>query len=202
MAPICSSLPEHLNTFGNWSGGEAIIRFQPGPIFSWFWAPRNWFNLDFNNSDLGSSGPLLVDVPGATPSNLVVALPKDGKAYLLNRNNLGGISEPIAAARVAAGDDIMQAAATYRTNETTYVVFRVNSNRLTAFTITATNPPAITPGWSVNRNGQGCGSPFVTSTDGANDMIVWIVGTEGDQRLHGYDGDTGAVVYRAAAQTN
>ena len=31
-------------------------------------------------------------------------------------------------------------------------------------------------------------------------MIVWVVGTEdhntgGDQRLHGYDGDTGAVVY-------
>ena len=31
-------------------------------------------------------------------------------------------------------------------------------------------------------------------------MIVWVVGTDdhvtvGDQRLHGYDGDTGAVVY-------
>ena len=31
-------------------------------------------------------------------------------------------------------------------------------------------------------------------------MIVWVVGTEdhltgGDQRLHGYDGDTGAVIY-------
>ena len=52
----------------------------------------------------------------------------------------------------------------------------------------------------MNRDGGGCGSPFVTSTDGTNDMIVWVVGTEdhntgGDQRLHGYDGDTGAVVY-------
>jgi outer membrane protein assembly factor BamB len=183
-----------VNTFGNWGGGQAIIRFQPGPIFSWFWAPRNWFNLDFYNADLGSSGPLLVDVPGATPSQLVVALGKNGIAYLLNRNNLGGITAPVASSRVSA-DEIIQAAATYRTNHTTYVVFRVNSNRLTAFTITATNPPAIAPGWSVNRDGQGCGSPFVTSTDGANDMIVWIVGTEGDQQLHGYDGDTGAVVY-------
>lgn len=47
----------------------------------------------------------------------------------------------------------------------------------------------------------GCGSPFVTSTDGSNNVIVWTVGTGdktgsgGDQRLHGYDGDTGAVVY-------
>jgi hypothetical protein len=26
-------------------------------------------------------------------------------------------------------------------------------------------------------------------------MIVWVVGASGDQRLHGYDGDTGAAVY-------
>jgi hypothetical protein len=182
------------NTDGNWSGGEAIIRFQPGPIFSWFWTPRNWFNLDSLNADLGSSGPLLVDVPGATPSNLVVALGKNGTAYLVNRDNLGGISAPIASAHVAS-NGIIQAAATYRTNQGTYVAFRVNSARLSAFRISATNPPAILQSWSVFRHGGGCGSPFVTSTDGANDMIVWIVGTEGDQRLHGYDGDTGAPVY-------
>ena len=38
------------NTGGNWSGGEAVIRFQPGPIFtgqpSDYWAPTNWFQLD------------------------------------------------------------------------------------------------------------------------------------------------------------
>ena len=26
-------------------------------------------------------------------------------------------------------------------------------------------------------------------------MIVWVAGVGGDQRLHGYDGDTGAVIY-------
>jgi len=31
-------------------------------------------------------------------------------------------------------------------------------------------------------------------------MIVWFVGTEGDQRLHGYNGDTGAVVYAGGGQ--
>ena len=186
------------NTGGNWSGGEAIIRFQPGPIFSGspadYWVPRNWLNLDSLNSDLGSSGPLLVDVPGATPSHLVVALGKNGTAYLVNRDNLGGISAPIASSRV--GDSFsIQAAATYRTNQVTYVVFRASPDKLSSSRITATNPPAIGRGWSATRNGGGCGSPFVTSTDGANGMIVWVVGTEGDQRLHGYDGVTGAVVY-------
>src|SRR5262249_4317866 len=47
--------------------------------------------------------------------------------------------------------------------------------------------------WTASQSG--CSSPFVSSTDGTNNMIVWVVGTEGDQRLHGYDGVTGAVVY-------
>jgi outer membrane protein assembly factor BamB len=196
------------NTFSppNWQGGEAVIRFQPGPIFSGspadFWVPENWLDLDSFDQDLGSSGALLVDVPDATPSHLVVALGKDRNAYLLNRDDLGGISAPIAVS-VVASSTILQAAVTYRTNQSTLVALRANNDGntvLSAWRITATNPPTIASGWDVSRGAGGCGSPFVTSTDGTNDMIVWVVGTEdhltaGDQQLHGYDGDTGAVVY-------
>ena len=42
---------------------------------------------------------------------------------------------------------------------------------------------------------NGCGSPFVTSTDGTNNTVVWAIGANGDEKLHGYDGDTGAVVF-------
>ena len=195
-------------TGNNWSGGEAVIRFQPGPIFSGdpadYWVPTNWQSLDQSDSDLGASGPLLVEVPGATPSHLIVAMGKDRNAYLVNRDNLGGISQPVASAQVAT-NTILQAAVTYQTKQGTYVAFRANNDGdtvLSAFRITAANPPAIDipGGWDVTRASGGCGSPFVTSTDGNNNMIVWVVGTEdhqtgGDQRLHGYDGDTGAVVY-------
>src|SRR5215471_13200837 len=73
------------NTGGNWGGGEAVIRFQPGPIFSGnssdYWAPLYWYTiLDHFNQDTGDSGPLLVDVPGATPSQLIVAMNKAGEA--------------------------------------------------------------------------------------------------------------------------
>ena len=184
------------NTGGTWRGGEAVIRFQPGPIFSGnpsdYWAPTNWLQLDGGDQDLGASGPLLVDVPGATPSHLVVAMGKDEYAYLLNRDNLGGITAPVASAQESFSY-IIQAGATYRTNQGTYVALRAAGDTLRTFRITATSPPGIAIGWSVSRTG--CGSPFVTSTDGTNNMIVWVVGTEGDQRLHGYDGDTGAVVY-------
>src|SRR5438876_2354137 len=93
-------------TNGNWDGGEAAIRFQPGPIFSGsasdYWVPTNWLSLDNADLDLGGSGALLVDVPDATPSHLIVAMGKDGKAYLVNRDNLGGVSAPIASAQVGA----------------------------------------------------------------------------------------------------
>jgi PQQ enzyme repeat len=196
------------NTGGNWRGGEAVIRFQPGPVFSGdtidYWVPTNWLSIDQNDADMGSSGPLLVDVPGATPSHLLVALSKDRNAYLINRDNLGGITIPVTSAQVASST-ILQAAVTYRTKQSTYVAFRANNDGntvLSAFRITATDPPGIDipGGWSVTRSTGGTGSPFVTSTDGTNNMIVWVVGTQdhqtgGDQRLHGYDGETGAVVY-------
>jgi hypothetical protein len=204
------------NTFNpaNWSGGEAAIRFQPGPVFSGdpadFWAPANWQSLDQGDADLGSSGPLLVDVPAATPSHLIVAMGKDRNAYLVNRDNLGGIGAPLASAQVASST-ILQAAVTYRTKQGTYVALRANNDGntvLNAFRITATNPPTIdiAGGWDVTRASGGCGSPFATSTDGTNNMIVWVVGTEdhqtqGDQRLHGYDGNTGAVIYDGGGPT-
>jgi PQQ enzyme repeat len=184
------------NTRGNWGGGEAVIRLQAGPVFSGnpidYWAPINWLSLDNGDTDLGGCGPVLIDVPGATPSQLVLALGKDGNAYLLNRNNLGGITTPVTSANVAsyvAG----QSAANYRTNQGTYFVFRNGSSSVSAYKITATNPPAITSAWSVSQTGKG--SPWVTTTNGTNNAIVWVAGAEGDQCLHGYDGDTGAVVY-------
>jgi len=187
------------NTFstgGIWKGGEAVIRFQPGPIFtgnpSDFWAPTNWVSLDNGDTDLGGSGPLLVDVPGATPSSLVVQFGKDGNVYLLDRANLGGIAAPVASSHVSSSS-IIQGAATYRTSQGTYVVFRASGSLLSAFRINPTNPPTITSVWSVTQSGVG--SPFVTSTDGTNNMVVWSVGASGDQRLHGYDGDTGAVIF-------
>jgi hypothetical protein len=184
------------NTGGNWMGGEAIIRLQAGPVWSGqttdYWAPTNWFSLDQSDTDLGGCSAILIDVPGATPSQLVLALGKDGNAYLLNRNNLGGITSPVASLPVD-GVTRGQSSATYHTQQGTYFVFRTGSGAISAYKVTATNPPTIVPAWSVNQSGQG--SPWVTTTDGTNNVIVWVVGAQGDQRLHGYDGDTGAVVY-------
>ena len=105
------------NTGGTWGGGEAIIRLQTGPIFNSsptnYWVPTNWLSLDNSDTDLGGCGAVLMDVPGATPSQLALALGKDGNAYLLNRNNLGGIAAPVAYANVGVAVR-GQSAASYR----------------------------------------------------------------------------------------
>jgi hypothetical protein len=193
------------NTFTSpgdpWSGGEAIVRLQAGPTFTGnptdFWAPLNWQSLDNGDTDLGGCSAILIDVSGATPSELVLALGKDGNAYLINRNNLGGVAAPVTQLNVD-GTLLGQSSTTYTTAQGTYFVFRAGG-QIKAYRITATNPPAIVSAWNASQSGQG--SPWVTTTDGRNNAIVWVVGAQGDQRLHGYNGDTGAVVF-AGGGTN
>jgi hypothetical protein len=190
------------NTGGIWSGGEAIIRLQAGPVWSGqpsdYWAPTNWLNLDQGDTDLGGCSGTLIDVPGAVPSQLVLALGKDGNAYLLNRNNLGGITAPVASANLPTAVR-GQSAATYRTSQGTYFVFHTEGNAVSADKVNPTTPPTIVPAWTVSQTGLG--SAWVTSTDGTSNVIVWVGGAGGDQRLHAYNGDTGAVIY-AGGGTN
>src|SRR6476660_5173368 len=185
------------NTGGNWMGGEAIIRLQAGPVWTGqptdYWAPTNWLSLDNSDTDLGGVSATVIDVPGATPSQLVLALGKDRNAYLLNRNNLGGITAPVIQANVSGTTVRGTSAVTYRTSQGTYFAFHDDGNAMTAYKITATNPPGIVSAWSMGQSGKG--SPWVTTTDGTNNAIVWVAGVAGDQRLHGYNADTGAVVY-------
>ena len=128
------------NTGGNWMGGEAIIRLQAGPTWTGqptdYWAPTNWFSLDNGDTDLGGVSATVIDVPGATPSQLVLALGKDSNAYLLNRNNLGGITSPVAQANVG-GTNRGTSAVTYHTSQGTYFGFHNEASTIRAYKITA-----------------------------------------------------------------
>jgi len=186
------------NTAGNWMGGEAIIRLEAGPIWTGqptdYWAPTNWLRLDQTDTDLGGVSATVIDVRGAAPSQLVLALGKDSNAYLVNRNNLGGVTSPVAQANVS-GINRGTSAVAYQTNQGMYFAFHNEANAIRAYRITRTTPPMIVFAWSQNQTGRG--SPWVTAADRTDNTIVWVAGTtqQGDQRLHGYDGDTGAEIY-------
>jgi hypothetical protein len=200
------------NTFGasTWVGQEAVLRLQPGPVFSNqtadYWAPHDYLALDGSDADIGGSGTILVDVPGATPSKLAVALGKNGTAYLLDRANLGGVgtsqnADGVSNTDVASGE-IINAAASVTTPTGTFVIFHAysgagvgcmtGSGDLVAMKISATSPPKITVPWCANSNSTF--SPMITTTDGTNNALVWIAGTH----LRAFDVATGNAVYTGA----
>ena len=41
----------------------------------------------------------------------------------------------------------------------------------------------------------------MTTTDGISNPIVWILGAEGDNRLHAFRGDTGEPLFAGGAMT-
>jgi hypothetical protein len=195
------------NTFGAraFGDGEAVVRLAPDLRRSDdkrdFFAPSDWRALDDRDADLGGSNPVPLDVPGANGTQaLMLALGKDRKAYLLDRNNLGGIGGQLAEATVAQSL-IITAPAVYPAGEGLFVAFQAPGARCprggegapTVLQIKAGSPPTMATAWCGTVRGGG--SAMVTTSDGRANPIVWIPGAEGDNRLHALKGDTGEALF-------
>jgi outer membrane protein assembly factor BamB len=196
------------NTFSEraWNGGEAI--FHVGPNLQWsgdkkdFFAPRDWRALNERDEDLGGSNPIPLNVPATNGSSaLLLALGKDRKAYLLNRKDLGGIGGELVAATVSQGA-IRTAPSAYPVGDAIFVAFQSpgtqcpntsRDNGVVALKIISGAPPRLTTAWCGTIRGGG--STMVTTTDGHANPIVWMLGAEGDNRLHAFRGDTGETIF-------
>jgi hypothetical protein len=192
------------NTFGasNWSDGEAIIRLHPGLAHSSdthdYFAPSNWKSLDNSDEDLGGTEALPIDIKTPGKSKRVIAFGKDGNAYLANRNNLGGIGGQIQVTQVANGA-IRTAPAVYETSSGTMVAFsnsgsnHCSGSNVTMLSVAPGGGSPIAFAWCAGFSGGG--APIVTTTDGAANAIVWVVGAEGDNQIHGFNALNGQVVF-------
>ena len=197
------------NTEGarDWQDGEGVFRVAPnlahpiGPrdIF----APSNWKQLDDDDLDLGGVTPLPLTLPGS-PIPLMLALGKDGKAYLLDRSSLGGLGGPLAVRQAARGV-IITAATTYPVRDAVLVAYQARGaicpngayvSGIAALAVTGEAGNRLYSAWCARLDGRG--APIVTTTDGSSQPIVWAVGAEGDDRLHGFRGDTGEEIYAGA----
>ena len=152
-------------------------------------------------ADLGGTNPipLRIETQNGVQA-LVLALGKDGRAYVLDQHDLGGIGGSLVSETVSSAP-IRTGPASYAIGGKTYVAFQgpgarcpspARQNELTVLTIGMGAPPRLTTAWCGAL--RGAGAPIVTTTDGHSDPIVWIVGAEGDNRLHGFRGDTGEPV--------
>jgi outer membrane protein assembly factor BamB len=199
------------NTFsGNqWMDGEAIIRLHPGLANSNdthdFFTPSNWKDLDNSDQDLGGTEALPIDIKTPGKAKRVIAFGKDGKAYLADRTNLGGIGGQIQAVQVANGS-IRTAPAIYETGTGTMVAFtnsgssHCSGSNVTMLNIAASGGTPISFAWCAQYSGSN-GGPIVTTTDGTANAIVWVPGAEGDNQLHAFNALNGQVVFSGTGTT-
>jgi hypothetical protein len=196
------------NTEGarNWGDGEGVFRVGPDLTHTTdprdFFAPLDWRQLDDDDLDLGGVTPLPLTLLG---SDVLLAFGKDGKAYLLNRANLGGFGGVIAMGQAARGA-IITAPAVYPVRNAIFVAYQVRgavcptgsyTSGIGALAVTADPSHRLYSAWCARLDGRG--APIVTTTNGSSDPIVWAVGAEGDDRLHGFRGDTGQEIFTGAA---
>jgi outer membrane protein assembly factor BamB len=72
-----------------WDGSNSVLELAPTLHVLSYFAESSWVNDNVNDTDLGSSGPVLL------PGGEVVIAGKSGVAYLLEAGRLGGIGHPI-----------------------------------------------------------------------------------------------------------
>jgi outer membrane protein assembly factor BamB len=192
------------NTFGanRWGDGEAVFRLgsdlaRPTENRDYF-APSDWRELDGRDLDLGGTAPTPVDVASANGARrLIFAIGKSGEGYLLDRDNLGGIGGALAAAHLTTNIEVASPAV-WNADGGVFVAIQGKGAHcppdkpgqgLIALKIHVDPAPAIETAWCGSVAGNG--SPIVTTTDGGSDPIVFVVGADGDNKLHAFNGETG-----------
>jgi hypothetical protein len=189
-----------------WDGAFSLIRFQKGPVFSGttndYWVSMS----DTGDQDLGGSGPLVINPPGAKP--YIVQLGKDGNGYLIDTTKaLGGSVSPSLGMAPVMSDEITTGPAWASVSGTVYVAMLGNgagsrtgancpSGQSGELVVTKTDPSnaskPITTLWCASPHGSG--APIITTSDGTADAIVWTLGTTmtndmsgGDNQVHAFD---------------
>jgi outer membrane protein assembly factor BamB len=77
--------------------GDSVIKLSPSLHLGDWFAPSNWLQLNEFDTDLGSTGPALLE------SNTVFQIGKEGVGYLIDENRLGGVGGEVFNSKVCSG---------------------------------------------------------------------------------------------------
>ncbi|HEY3194031.1 MAG TPA: PQQ-binding-like beta-propeller repeat protein [Candidatus Dormibacteraeota bacterium] len=152
---------------------NAVIRLSPDLHVQSFFAPSNWKDLDAGDVDLGSVGATLLPSFG-----VVVAIGKEGVAYVLGADQLGGIGGQRASRKVCSG-----ALGGSARSETDSMVWVPCSDGLVALSVTR---DSIAVAWRAPR--PSLGSPIMAAG------VLWAI-EPGSGTLFALNPASGAIVY-------
>jgi hypothetical protein len=164
-----------------------------------YFIPYNVMDLDGADSDFGAGAPLLLPDSAGIPGHphLMLASGKEGKIYVLDRDNLGKFNPSNDSALNAVPDGSgnntppvqlggsLSTAAYY--NGSIYWISGYGSYTY-AYALNANGTLSVKSQTAISTFGFLAGS-VVVSSNGANDGIVWVMDTNLNQ-IHAYDAST------------
>ena len=170
--------------------GNSFVKLTPAPDLSVadYFTPFNYDSLNQHDLDIGSSGALLLpDSAGSSAHpHLLVSAGKEGRIYVLDRDNLGQFQQ-------GSDSQIVQSLAgaigpvfgipTYF-NNTLY--FSGVNDKLKAFPIQNAQMATTPSSQSALSFGQPGGVPSI-SANGVTNGIVWMAQSAGGAALYAWD---------------
>jgi hypothetical protein len=181
--------------------GDAVVRLgvqSDGTLAAQdFFSPANAPTLDVNDQDFGSGGPVGLPFGTTAYPHLLVQAGKDGRVFLLNRDNLGGretgtnhTDNPLSVAGPYQGQ-WGHPAAFGGSGGADYVYYSGTGApgdvlRALKFNSSGTKPTLQDVANSASTMGPGSGSPVVTSngSDPAS-AVVWEVSSTANSGVNG-----------------
>ena len=179
---------------------ESVIRLQvnaDGTLTAKdYFSPSNNSRLDQNDTDFGSGGPLALPAGFGTAAHphLLVQVGKDGRVYLLDRDNLGGTAQGAGGADASVGPPLgpyngVWGHPAFWGGDGGYVYDVENAGFLRAFKYGVNGaglPSLSSAATSPATFGYTSGSPVVTSTGTTSgSAIVWVVYSDGSTGANG-----------------
>ena len=183
-----------------------------------YYTPANHLFLDEQDEDLGgATGLPLPPQPGTSTPNVLFTGGKDGCAYLLNRDNLGGLGGELQKQRLFGKESatyhegIRATSAYFDAGAAGRFVYvpgdepgTDDNHGMVALKLSPESPGGamrFTKVWTLKKDLARPSSPTVTS-DGAKGGLVWVVEPESEENqgisfLHAYDALTGAELYQS-----
>ena len=187
--------------------GDSFLRLTAGLALVDFFTPFNQADLSANDLDLGSAAPLLLPDQAVGPPHLLVSAGKEGRIYLINRDNMGQfqngsdsqIVQEIVGQLAFGGTGSLFTTPTYFNNT---VYFAANGDVLKAFSFVngqlSTSPVAqgATPfGYP--------GAEVTISANGSSNGIVWALENKVSLVLHAYlAANVGNELYNSTMNSN
>jgi fibronectin type 3 domain-containing protein len=181
-----------------------------------YFTPMNEGNLSAGDTDLGSGAPILLPASAGSAAhpNLMVGSGKEGRIYLIDRNNMGGYGGDAAGDGNSGSDNVVQETGAGAVdgsldtptfyNGVLYYVGGYGSDKARTFTIAN----GVISSSSVTQSTDNYPFPGSTATISTNpsggNAIVWDIAGPGTNQLRAYNASQGysAEIYTSAQAVN